>query len=271
MTQKLNYFQTRPKVSAIDVNGYLERLELELKAPTLHFLKQLHRRHLEKIPFENLDLHYNRKIVPDISKIYEKVIHRKRGGGSYELNALFYHLLAHLGYDCWLAAARIKEEEGWGPEFGHIIVIVALEHECWLADVGFGQLFSEPKKLVVNMPQLDYTRYFRFEHDPDEYFILKESDNNIIYSPRYIFSSQPKELIQFIEMCAAPREPGGFHGKFITQLFPEGRITLTDRQLKLELNGETEELPIMNEDEFLAKLEHHFGINLKAIIHGPKS
>jgi arylamine N-acetyltransferase len=54
--------------------------------------------------------------------------------------------------------------------------------------------------------------------------------------------------------------------KLITQLFSNGRITLTDRKLKIELDGILNEKPIMNEDEFLSKLEHHFGIDSRKLI-----
>ena len=54
--------------------------------------------------------------------------------------------------------------------------------------------------------------------------------------------------------------------KLITKLTPEGRVTLTERALKVQALGEKSEVPIMNEDEFLSKLEQHFDIDYRNLI-----
>ncbi|MFY0601007.1 MAG: arylamine N-acetyltransferase [Cyclobacteriaceae bacterium] len=269
MSGKLNHFQTSSKVPSIDVDSYLQRIGLQREPPSLAFLRRIHKAHLLSIPFENLDYHYGNKVILDIKSIYKKIIEKSRGGFCYELNALMYHLLANLGFDCFIASASVKGSSEWGPEFDHILVVVSLNDELWLVDVGFGNLFVEPKKLVFNTPQLDYNFYYKFETDPDENWILKKSRDNSAYNPIYRFDLRPRNLIEFLPMCNYHQESEKSiftQNKLITQLFKNGRITLTDRKLKLELNGETEEKPILNQDEFLSKLEHHFGIDGKALI-----
>ncbi|MFT6866959.1 MAG: N-hydroxyarylamine O-acetyltransferase [Cyclobacteriaceae bacterium] len=269
MSRKLNYFKTRSKVKSINVSPYLERLGLSIGLHDIAFLKKIHKAHLLHIPFENLDIHYGKKIILDINQIYKKIILEKRGGFCYELNGLIYHLLSNLGYECSLISARVKRNEGWGAAFDHMLVMVELNNEKWLVDVGYGSLFVEPKKLVLNTPQLDYNNYYKFETDVDENWILKKSRDNSVYSTIYRFDLQAHELIEFLPMCNYHQESDKStftQNKLITQLFSNGRITLTDRKLKIELDGILNEKPIMNEDEFLSKLEHHFGIDSRKLI-----
>lgn len=269
MSRKLNYFQTRSKVHPIDIDPYLNRLKLTHQKPSLKYLKQIHKAHLLNIPFENLDIHYQNKIILDIEKIYNKIITRKRGGFCYELNSMIFHLLSNIGFDCQLLSANVKGSKEWGPPFDHMVVLVKIDQINWLVDVGFGNLFVEPKKLVTNEPQLDYNNYYRFEKDPDERYLLKKSKDNSLYNTIYRFDLSSHELIEFLPMCNYHQESDQSiftQNKLITQLFANGRITLTDRKLKLELNGELKEIPIMNEDEFLSKLENHFDINSHNLI-----
>ena len=265
---RLNYFKSRPKVPPINVAAYLHRLGVERGKADLAFLKKIHKAHLLAIPFENLDIHYGKKIILDIRPIFEKVILNKRGGFCFELNSLFYHLLIHLGYDAYLASARVFKDAGYTPEFDHMIIIVRLDGLNYLADVGFGSLFTEPKQ-INSQAQLDYTEYFKFFKDPDDHLILKRSSDGVVYSTAYKFDLIRREMIEFMGRCVYHQESPESHfkqNKLITQLFPEGRITLTDRKLKLHLKGELKELPVMNEDEFLSKLEDHFGVDSRALL-----
>lgn len=266
---KLNYFQTRPKLQQIPLEEYLDRLGISMEVPGLRFLKKIHKAHLFKVPFENLDIHYNKRIELNVKPIFEKVIRQKRGGFCYELNTLILHLLNQLGFKVYLASARVFQEEGLSPEFDHMIIILEWEEDTYLVDVGFGKLFVEPKKIIANQPQLDYTTYYKFEQDVDGHWLLKRSKDNADYKPIYQFDLQPRELIEFLSRCDFHQESPNSHfkqTKLITQLFHEGRVTLTDRELRLSLNGEYTVSPISNEDEFLARLEEYFQINTRALI-----
>ncbi|MEO9475353.1 MAG: arylamine N-acetyltransferase [Cyclobacteriaceae bacterium] len=272
MSRQLNYFQTRSKAKPIAVEPYLKRIGLTKEEPSLAFLKKIHKAHLLSIPFENLDIHYGPKILMDIDLIFEKVVHQRRGGFCYELNALLYHLLSHLGFECFLISANVKgENNSWGPDFDHMAVVAKVSDKAWLLDVGFGKLFVEPKPLTLNTPLLDYNTYFKFEVDPDDRYVLKKSLDNSVYESVYKFDLKRREFIEFLPMCNYHQESEKSHftqKKLITQLFRNGRITLTDRKIRFDLKGDTEEKPILNEDEFLSKLEHHFGINSRNLILG---
>jgi len=252
----------------IDTDLYLKRIGLEKEGPSLQFLKKLHRNHLLSIPFENLDIHYKKRIELKPKNIFEKLM-GNRGGFCFELNGIFLLLLKSLGFNCWYVSSEVKLKDNWSPEFDHIMIVVNLNDAFFLVDVGFGELFAQPLKLAVDVPQVDYNKYFRFKHDPDERWLLQQSSDNALYETKYRFNLEPKGFIQFLERCNYHQDSANSHfsqNKLITQLFPNGRITLTSRKLLLGLNGENEEINLMNEEEFLAKAQHHFGIDTKALI-----
>ncbi|WP_425389649.1 arylamine N-acetyltransferase family protein [Ekhidna sp.] len=269
--KKLNVFQNRPKAIKIDTTEYLYRIGLVEKEPSIGYLKELQKAHLLNIPFENLDIHYKNKIILDYQKVYDKVINWKRGGFCYELNGLFYHLLYHLGFDCYVISGKVWNDETntFGKPFDHMVIIVALDEDKWLADVGFGDGIISPLKIEVGKPQMDYTRYWRIDHDADENLILKVSDDNVHFRPKLLFTLDEKQLIQFIEMCdyhqTSPESPF-IQKKLVTQLNEAGRITLTDRKLKIDQMGQKKETPILHEDDFLSKLNHHFKISFKQLL-----
>ncbi len=268
--KKLNFFQNRPKAIPIDVDAYLLRLNQIKKNPSLTYLKELQKSHLSHIPFENLDIHYGNKIILDYERIFKKIINKKRGGFCYELNGLFYHLLYHLGFDCYIISASVfnGQTNHWGKDFDHMAIIVNLDDAKWLIDVGFGNGPISPIELATDKTQMDYTRYWKIDTDPDENLILKESADSSYFKSRYLFNTEEKQLIQFLEMCEfhQTNEKSIFtQQKMISKFTPTERVTLTDRLLKISALGESEEWPIMHEDEFLSKLDFHFGISFKEL------
>jgi len=271
--RKLNFFQNNPKASNIDVDAYLSRIQLEKKPPALGYLKELQKAHLIHIPFENLDIHYGNKIILDYGKIFEKVIHRGRGGFCYELNGLFYHLLSNLGFDCHVISAEVMSSETgeFGRPFDHMAIVVFIDGTKWLADVGFGDGIINPLKINVGEVQVDYTRYWKIAEDPDENLILKVSNDTNYYETKLRFTTEERQLIQFLEMCeyhqSAPASPF-VQKKLVTRLLANGRVTLTDRKLNVTDLGETKVAEILNEDEFLSKLEQYFGITSHQLLPG---
>ncbi|MEO9482900.1 MAG: arylamine N-acetyltransferase [Ekhidna sp.] len=269
--KKLNFFQNRPKASKIDVASYLKRIDLKQAEPSFKYLKALQKAHLTSIPFENLDIHYGSKIILDYKRIYEKIVFQKRGGFCYELNGLFYHLLYHLGFDCYIISAQVMNErtEKFGKPFDHMAIVVALDEELWIVDVGFGDGPISPLKIQVGVVQMDYTRYWRIDTDPDENLILRVSNDTSYFKSKYLFTTEEKQLIQFMEMCEYHQtsvDSPFTQKKLISQHTNNGRVTLSDRTLKITSLGETHEEDIMHEDEFLSKLDHHFGISYKQLL-----
>src|SRR5207247_1212253 len=71
----------------VDAASYLKRIGYRGPLiPHIDVLRRLHHRHLLSVPFENLDIHLDRRIILDQRLFYKKIVEHRRGGYSYELN-----------------------------------------------------------------------------------------------------------------------------------------------------------------------------------------
>lgn len=266
-----NHFPSRPKVVSIDIQAYLVKLDVFKELPSLNYLRQLHKRHLLAIPFENLDIHFRRIITIDIRKIFNKVMLKNRGGFCYELNFLFYYLLTHLGYDCHLISAKVlnKETKKYGAEYDHMAILVKIQEDVYLCDVGFGDGFIYPKKLEGNMLQMDVNQYFKFTVDPDGTYFLAKTFDTLHFETLYQFTTKFREPIEFIDRCNFHQSSPLSHftgKKIITRLTEEGRVTLWDTKLKIIKKGKVTEYSVLNEDDFYSKMEEYFGIKYQTLL-----
>ena len=83
----------------MNVDDYLNRINsLNFRENSVQNLFRLQQNHLLNVPFENLDVHLNKKVKCSLEELYEKVIVKKRGGKCLSfsfccLNFFFYYLI----------------------------------------------------------------------------------------------------------------------------------------------------------------------------------
>jgi len=117
---------------------------------------------------------------------------------------------------------------------------------------------------------MDFNRYISFFTDPDEIWYLKKSADTTNFSHIYQFLPEECQSIEFLQaygQLQSEKELSYNGSKYISKLFPEGAVILTDQYLKTTLDGKNEQTSIMNEDDFLSKLEEYFQISLQDLLH----
>jgi N-hydroxyarylamine O-acetyltransferase len=223
------------ELSAQQLRAYLDRLGIgRAERPSLPFLTRLQRRHMLRVPFENLDIFWGNPIPLDVERALSKVVERRRGGFCYELNALFAAALSTLGFQVSLLSARVwrKGERAWGPEFDHLTLGVTLD-QTYLVEVGFGESFRSPMPLSPAVHSDISGRYRLAQVEwPDE--LVLEHGVRDHWRPLYRVSRQPRPLEAFAGMNTwhqtSPTSP--FTGQAVFTLARSwGRLTLTDRHL----------------------------------------
>src|SRR5215217_8652227 len=128
----------------INYDLYLKRIGITNKLkPSLETLVQLQKQHLLHVPFENIDIYYGVRITLDPAALYDKIVLRNRGGYCYECNGLFHLLLQWMGFDSRMISSRVMTGKKTGEEFDHMALIVVIEEQEWLVDVGFGHFSSK--------------------------------------------------------------------------------------------------------------------------------
>lgn len=124
----------------LDLDAYLTRVGLTGDLPpTLDTLRAVHRAHLARIPFENLQIVLDRPVPLDVPSLVDKMVRQRRGGYCYEQNLLLAAVLDRLGFTVTGLAARVLAGTTGGPRPStHALLRVDLRGRSWLVDVGFG-------------------------------------------------------------------------------------------------------------------------------------
>ena len=250
--------------SQVNFVEYLNRIghendRLRADADTL---ASLQRAHLLAVPFENLDIHWQRPIVLDTELFYRKIVGDRRGGFCYELNGLFNELLRHVGFQTRLVSARVFNGNIHGPEFDHAAIIVTIDGDDHLADVGFGAFTAQPLRFVFDEEQYDANGAFVIRRREDDYCEVMKRDDGV-WRSEYIFKTDERMLPEFDEMCNFQQYAPDSHfrkGKLCSIMTPDGRTTLTESSFIVTANGRKSESEVTSDREFYEILYREFGI-----------
>jgi N-hydroxyarylamine O-acetyltransferase len=244
----------------VDVDAYLARIGYTgPRDPSAETLAALHRAHMLAVPFENLDLHIGRRNVIDAERNYEKIVRDRRGGWCFELNGTFARLLERLGFAVTRYSAAVVLSEPGTPDFAHLTLRVDLDRP-WLADVGFGDSFTEPLALDEPGDQRRSGHDYRLERIDGK--VLLRQDGR----PQYVFALAPREMREFQGMCEALQTPPGHFtdAPVCSRLTADGRISLAGMRLITTTGTDRDERDLADDAQRRAVLRDLFGIDLGA-------
>ncbi len=247
------------------VRSYLSRIGAPTPAePTVEVLRDLHRRHLETVPFENLSIHLDEPIVLTTDALVDKIVGRGRGGFCYELNGLFAELLRALGFEVELLAASVLVDGGRvvTPIFDHLAVLVRLE-ERYLVDVGFGAHATYPLRL--DWPEA--------QEDPAGEFLVVDApggDMDVLMDgvPQYRVEMRPRTLSDFERPCWWQQHAPDSHFRDTPRCSrntEDGRVTVVGDRLLETVGDHRTETMLTTDEEVLSAYEKHFGLRLAKV------
>ncbi len=247
-----------------ELSRYLDRIGLS-GTPSL---AALHRAHVTRILFENLDPLVGIPVSLEPDALARKLVDGGRGGYCFEHNRLFQCALEALGARVEPILARVRNGRPASPPGPLTHVLLRVEHRgsVWHADVGFGQgTLLEPIPFGPGGP---------YEQSGWVYRVINEGDLLVLQTERedgwldlYAFRPEPAEAID-IELsnwftCTHPES------RFVTRLLvtehsEDGtRTTLSDFSGEMGLSVQT---PSGSKREPVARemvpelLEQRFGL-----------
>lgn len=248
------------------LTNYLKRIGfVEPPSVTEETLYALHKAHVLHVPFENLDVINKVPITLDQDRFCHKIVDQGRGGICYELNGAFRQLLDSIGFHSYFISCNVYVPHMgiYGADYGHIALMTTIGEEQYLVDVGFGDAFIEPLKLVFDLPQHQYGTYYRLTSLPAGEVLLEKSADDAEYQPMFKFDAVPRQLQEFASLCDfhqhAPQAP--FNKQALsTRPTLAGRITLTATSLIIREGKEKQEVPVATPAAFEGFLEQYFNI-----------
>ena len=181
---------TPARVEAELRDAYLARLGLEAEPPSAEALRRLHRRQVERVPYETLWIHAGEGWGIDPADAMTRIALHGRGGYCYHLNGALGLLLGSLGYAVHGHVGGVHGADGPDDDStaNHLVLTVdGLPTEDnpsgqWYVDAGLGDAMyeplplaagvyrQEPFRLVLTEPR-DTSGDWHLAHDPSGGFV----------------------------------------------------------------------------------------------------
>jgi arylamine N-acetyltransferase len=137
------------------LTAYLDRLGIDAEAPSADALRELHRRHVESVPYETFWIQSGERWDVDPRESVRRIALEGRGGYCYHLNGALSEMLRSLGYSVdrhvgSVRAAGMPEAQSVG---NHLVLTVRdlptddNPDGVWYVDAGLGDAMHEPLPL----------------------------------------------------------------------------------------------------------------------------
>jgi len=136
--------------------------------------------------------------------------------------------------------------------------------EPWLVDVGFGDTFREPLRLIADEEQADSLgRAHRLDVEADDWILLERRGADGPWLPQYRFTLGPRTFDEFEPMCRWQQTEAPYftEHRLCSVGTPDGRITLYDDRLIVHAGGTRTERQV-EEGEVFELLRDRFGVDL---------
>lgn len=254
--------------TSFDLDAYFKRIRYTgPRTPTLETLRAIHALHPAAIPFENLNPLLRIPVALDTPSLVSKLIDAKRGGYCFEQNLLLKNALDSLGFPVTGLAARViwNRSDDAITSRGHMVLLVEVEGEQYIADVGFGgQTLTAPLRLELDIEQGTPHEPCRLiEHDGD--FLLQAKIRDA-WKSMYRFDLQRQHLVDYeVSSWYLSNHP---QSHFVTGLraaraMPGRRFNLLGKELTTHtLGADSTSRTLSSVDELCDTLETIFGIEL---------
>ena len=250
------------------LSQYLDRIGLaELPGVNGEGLQKLHAAQAFSVPFENLDILLGRTIALTPEHLVAKLIRQRRGGYCFELNGLLYLALKTMGFTVRPLLARVLYGLENPSAHTHEVLVVTIDGNDWLADVGFGGPgLCLPLPLIADQVFEQYGERYRLIRNPKYGMILQREIEDKSYIDLYCFHVDDLTVEADIEMAnhytsTWPQSIFRLH-RMCSLRKPCGRVTLLDMELTIYRDGQSIKNILPEGPPYLAALSEHFDINL---------
>ena len=246
-----------------DLPDYLKRIGYTgglTAGPAL--LNSLHLAHATRIPFENLDILLGLPIQVDLESIQRKLVHGGRGGYCFEHNLLLAGALQELGFEVTMLAARVRIGSDQVRARTHMLLMVDLAGERFLADVGFGA-----RGFLSPLPFRPGEIFRRFHW---VYRIVAEDGAWVLQSREgedwidlYAFTLEPQHWIDYkvANHYVATHPDSQFaKGIIVQRPTPDARYSLFNMDFSIDRGDGPETRTLEDPTELLQVLEETFGL-----------
>lgn len=251
-----------------DLDSYFARIGYGgSRAPTLATLQAIVQQHTQTIPFENLNPYLRLPVKLDLTSLQNKLVYNRRGGFCFEQNGLLRQVLLALGYESKPLGARViwNRPAGFMPPRSHMVQLLTIEGQHYMADVGFGGMTpTAPILLEPGLVQETPHEPFRFILEEGDYFLQALIGDTWRSLYRFDLTvQQPADYaLSNFWVCHAP-ESHFITGVTAARVEPGRRYALRDTNLAIHhTGGISEERTLTDISELYELLDKLFYITV---------
>lgn len=236
-------------------------------------LKALHLLHNGAIPFENLDVLLPREMQLDDLSLEEKLVTARRGGYCFEQNGVFERALREIGFNVRSLLGRVVLANPSSlPPRTHRLLLVELQGEQWIADVGFGgQTLTAPIRLQADIEQQTPHGEYRLVQEGDDWILqFRHHDHwQSMYRFDLVVQHQSDYLMGNFWSAHWPQSHFRHHLLMCRHLPDGGKLTLTNFHFTRYQDGRAvEQINLPDVASLYALLQEQFGLGVDDVKHG---
>ena len=239
----------------------------------LDTLRALHLQHNSTIPFENLDVLLPREIQLDDLSLEEKLLTARRGGYCFEQNGLFERALRETGFTVRSLLGRVVLTNPTSlPPRTHRLLLVELQGELWIADVGFGgQTLTAPIRLQAECEQQTPHGEYRLRQEGNNWILQFRHHDH--WQSMYCFDLGVQQQSDYVmgNFWSAHWPQSHFrHHLLMCRHLPDGgKLTLTNFHFTHYQEGHAiEQRNVPDVASLYALLQEQFGLRVDDAKHG---
>ncbi|MGD1029886.1 MAG: arylamine N-acetyltransferase [Opitutaceae bacterium] len=251
---------------APDLAAYFNRISFSGKGDaSLDTLREIQRRHLLAVPFENLDVIAGKPIPLDGASLERKLVHERRGGYCFENNSYLILVLRALGFSVTphLARVRWKVPAGATVPRAHLVLSVEADGHPWLFDVGFGGLGLNDV-IALDSEEGQPTHDGQRRIQKSRHGLIHQIRAGEAWADVYEISAEPAIPIDWevANWFTSTHPQSRFRNNLVVaRSSPEGRCAILNRELTVRRGDSLERRALGGPDELLACLREYFGLS----------
>lgn len=236
-------------------------------------LRGLHLHHNSAVPFENIDVVLPREIQLDEQSLVDKLVTARRGGYCFEQNGLFERALREVGFNVRSLLGRVVlANPAQMPPRTHRLLLVDLEGERWIADVGFGgQTLTAPIRLVAEEEQATPHGLYRLINDGSDWVLQFRHHEHWQSMYHFDLTAQYKADYVLGNFWSAHWPQSHFrHHLLMCRHLPDGgKLTLTNFHFTHWQDGHAlEQVNLPDAEALYLVMQERFGLGVDDPKHG---
>ncbi len=259
-------------MSALD--AYLGRLGIDDRPPpTIEMLREVHRRHVSTVPYENLGIILGRPPSVDPRASLARVGESGRAGYCFHHNGALEAALEELGFTVERRHGHVwfHEENRYDEELTHLALVVTglpvagNPDGLWWVDVGLGDAFLEPMPLVEGRHEEAGFRFLMEGVTPDSWTFFHDPGAQSFTGIQVTSRAVDLEAVAAAHTSLSTPPDGMFTGGFIAQLRDQaGTGSLRGCRLVRTEPGVREETVLTSYDDWRSAMTDVLAVRVQA-------